>query len=215
MATDSSHWHLEIDKQRFDKLKTQERFWQLVALSRAVNALRFVHAALEAHQHEEDSLRASRTRFNSFFFTCALLYEALLLVQRMGKHYRDFPAFSNLQEILKDPLAKRLRESSLAPLRNQLTFHFLEEEVGAQLNKTDMMPRFVSGQGETNADIYYELADACALAAFSEVPLDAPSAEESLGKQIAAATDLAIRFVNASEEFIVEALNTTGWEMTT
>jgi hypothetical protein len=133
----------------------------------------------------------------------------------MGKHYRDFPAFLKLRKILRDPLARRLRESSLAPLRNQLTFHFLEEEIGAQLAKTEMLARFVSGQGDTNAGVYYELADACALGAFSEVPLDAPDALERLGKQIAAATDLALRFVNASEEFIVEALKAGGWEMKT
>ena len=39
-------WRIEIDKDRFDKLKSEERFWQLVALS-----LRLVER-LRKHYHE-------------------------------------------------------------------------------------------------------------------------------------------------------------------
>jgi hypothetical protein len=77
-------WVVEIDPAEFEKLNQQERFWQLVALARAVNALRFVHTALLRHEGQENSLDARRTSFNSFFFNCALLFEALLLVSRPG-----------------------------------------------------------------------------------------------------------------------------------
>jgi hypothetical protein len=60
-------WTIEIDNARFNQLKSQERFWQLVALSRAVNALRFVQAPLLSHSAESDSLHATRTRFNFIF----------------------------------------------------------------------------------------------------------------------------------------------------
>ena len=129
MPNDTKRWTIEIDKARFDELKSDARFWQLVALSRAVNTLRFVQAALLAHPEESDSLQAKRTKFNSFFFTCALLFEVLLLVERMCKYFRLDPAFDPLHEILKDPNATELRNSNLSPLRNQLTFHFLENEI--------------------------------------------------------------------------------------
>ena len=77
MPDETKRWTIEIDKVRFDELKSEERFWQLVALSRAANTLRFVQAALLAHPENSDSLQAKRTKFNSFFFTCALLYEAI------------------------------------------------------------------------------------------------------------------------------------------
>ena len=173
---DTKRWTIEIDKGRFDKLKSEERFWQLVALSRAVNTLRFVQAALLAHPEESDSLQVKRTKFNSFFFTCALLYEALQLVERMCKYFRQVPEFGPLHDILKDPTATDLRNSNLNPLRNQLTFHFFENEIGAQLIKNDVNPRFVTGHGETNADVYYELADVCTLGAFSGLQLNQPGA---------------------------------------
>lgn len=207
-------WTIEIDKARFGKLKSDERFWQLVALSRAVNALRFVHVALLAHTEEEsDSLHATRTRFNSFFFTCALLYEALLLVERMCKHFREAPEFVPLHEILKDPIATELRNSNLNPLRNQLAFHFFEDEVGEQLNKSDVNPRFVIGHGETNADVYYEIADVCALGAFSGLQLNQPEALEKFTKLAQTATDVAVRFVDAAETFIAKTLIADGWDL--
>lgn len=206
-------WRIEIDKARFDKLKSDERFWQLVALSRAVNALRFVQVALLAHPRESDSLHATRTRFNSFFFTCALLYEALRLVERMCKHFRQASEFAPLHEILKDPKTTELRNANLNPLRNQLTFHFFEDEVGEQLTKNEANPHFVTGHGEANADVYYELADVCALGAFSGLQLNQPEAVEQFGELAQTATDVAVRFVDAAETFIAKTLIADGWEM--
>src|SRR4051812_31749690 len=105
MPNDEKQWVIETDKVHFTKLKSEKWFQQTVALSRAVNTLRFVQIAMLAHSPEDDSLHASRTRINSFFFTCALLYEALLLVQRMCEHCRDLPAFAQLHAILKDRTA--------------------------------------------------------------------------------------------------------------
>jgi hypothetical protein len=213
MPNDTKRWTIEIDKARFDELKSDARFWQLVALSRAVNTLRFVQAALLAHPEESDSLQAKRTKFNSFFFTCALLFEVLLLVERMCKYFRLDPAFSPLHEILKDPTATELRNSNLSPLRNQLTFHFLENEIGEQLVKNDVNPRFVTGQGVTNEDVYYELADVCTLGAFSGLQLNQADAVEQFGKQAQTATELAVRFVKAAEEFINKVLLADGWKL--
>ena len=208
----SNSLRVEIDKAHFDELKTKESFWQLVALSRAVNALRFVHTALLGHNVDDAFPWAKRTRFNSFFFNCALLYEALLLVERLSKHYRDVPEFAELREILKDRTATELRDSSLASVRNRLTFHFDESEIGAQLAQTtDMVRTFASGQGNTNADVYYELADSCTLGAFLGSSLDEPGAVNKLRERGTEVTDLALRFMDSAEKFIVAVLKTDGW----
>jgi len=206
-------WSIEIDKDRFDKLKTEERFWQLVALSRAVNALRFVHVALLGHATEDDSFSAQRARNNSFFFNCALLYEALLLVERLRKHYHEVPEFEGLHQLLRDRAATELRNSSLATLRNRLTFHFDESEIGERLGSTDHAPHFASGDGNNNLNVYNELADACTLGAFLGSRLDEPDALAKLRARIQEATDLAVRFMDAAEDFIVAVLIAEGWEM--
>ena len=120
-------WTIEIDNARFDKLKSEERFLQLVALSRALNTLRFVQAALLAHPEESDSLQGknarSSTRFSSpvrcytkpssWSSVCASISAKFLSLAR-----------SNISS--KDPTATDLRNSNLNPLRNQLRFHFFE-----------------------------------------------------------------------------------------
>jgi len=212
----TERWVIEIDKAQFEKLKQDERFWQLVALARAVNAHRFVHAALLRHQEEGDSLDWQRTQFNSFFFNCALLFEALRLIERLNKHYRDVPEFAPLRDILKNRSATELRKSNLAPLRNHLAFHFDEAEIGVQLAKSDMATRFAAGEGTDNLDVYYELADACTLGAFSGLRLDTPGVlepEGTLGMQIGFATDVAVQFMNAAESFIAKIVKADGWEL--
>lgn len=205
-------WSVEIDAARFNKLKQEEGFWQLLALSRAVNALRFVHAALLGHESESDSPRGQRTQMNSFLFNCALLYEALLLVERLCKHYRNFPDFAALHSILKDPVATELRNYSLAPVRNRLTFHFDEDEMGAQLAKPDMKPTaFSYGDGEANVDAFYGLADICAMRSFSAFPFSKEGLNE-LMKRAETATQLSVRFMDAAEEFIVAVLRADGWQ---
>lgn len=180
---DSTQWNIETDTAHFDKLKTQESFWQLVTLARSVNALRFVHVALLDHKDDGDTTRANRTRFNSFFFNCALLYEALLLLERLPKHYRNVPSFEKLHEILKDPVATELRSW------------------------------FVSGEGEATTSVYYQLADVCALGVFAGFSLDEPETLKKLTKRFAEATDLAVRFINAAEGFIGDVLHAEGWRL--
>lgn len=209
-------WVVEIGPAEFEKLKQEERFWQLVALARAVNALRFVHTALLRPDGQADSLDARRTSFNSFFFNCALLFEALLLVERLSKHFRDVTEFVPLRDLLKDRNVIELRKSSLAPLRNRLAFHFDEAEIGAQLVKSNLAPQFVAGEGPIDKDVYYELADACALGAFSGLQLDMPGVLEPAGAlemQVGNATDVANRFMLAAENFLAAVMVADGWKL--
>ena len=206
-------WKIKVDKSRFETLKSEERFCQLVALSRAVNAMRFVQTALEAHREEDGSPQALRNKFNSFFFTCSLLYEALLLVQRLPKNFHQRPEFIPLHQILKDKTATALKDFNLKPLRNQLTFHFDEVEVKSQLAKNAFTPVFAIGEGDTNADVYFEIADACTLGTFSGLQLSQPNAEGQFGELAQRVTDLAIRFMDAADSFINKTLLSDGWEL--
>ena len=206
-------WKIKADKSQFEKLKSEERFWQLVALSRAVNAMRFVQTALEAHPEDDGSPQALRNKFNSFFFTCSLLYEAIRLLERMRKNFHQRQEFLPLHAILKDKTATALRKSNLEPLRSQLAFHFLENEVGIQLAKNDFSPVFATGEGDTNADVYFELADACALGTFSALQLGQSGAVEKFGELAEGVTDLAVRFMDAADTFINETLKSDGWKL--
>jgi len=151
--------------------------------------------------------------FTPSFFTCSLLYEALLLVQRLPKNFHQRPEFLPLHQILKDKTATALKDSNLKPLRNQLAFHFDEGEVESQLAKNAFTPVFAIGEGDTNADVYFELADACTLGTFSGLQLGQSDAKEQFGELAERVTDLAVRFMDAADSFINETLLSDGWKL--
>jgi hypothetical protein len=218
--TPSTRWKIRLDKSAFDKLKTEESFWCVVALSRVVNALRFVHSPLEHYQ--DDSTCALRARYNSFLFNCALFYEASLFVPNLGKYYHQLPEFQAMASVTKTNEARVLLESNLAPLRNRLVFHFGIDEIGAQLTKLKLNePTFASAVGTTNKQVYYELADLCAISTFSgsgfpNTDADMPAFEQEVLKPlINTTTELTAQFLTQAELFIGAVLENGGWDVVT
>jgi hypothetical protein len=216
----TTRWKIRLDKWAFDKLKTEESFWCVVALSRVVNALRFVHSPLEHYQDE--SPRAVRVRYNSFFFNCALFREASIFVQELHKHYRNSPEFQAMATIMNSIEARNLLQDNLAPIRNRLVFHFNIEEIGVQLMKLELKePIFLSAIGTTNEQVYYELADLCAISTFSGTGFpnndtDMQAFEQTVLKPlIQKTTNLTVQFLTQAELFIVAVLENSGWEIVT
>lgn len=211
----NARWKIRIDKSAFDKLKTEESFWSVVALSRVVNALRFVHSPLEHYQN--NSPCALRVRYNSFLFNCALLWEASLFVQQLGKHHRHLPEFQAMVSILNAKDARILLESNLSGLRNRLVFHFGIDEIGAQVANLEMdEPIFVSAMGASNKQVYYELADLCAISTFAGPAFDGNGIDwQAVEDLIAKTTDLTLQFLTTAELFIAAVLKNEGWGMVT
>lgn len=216
----STRWKLRLDKPAFDRLKTEESFWCIVALSRVINALRFVHSPLEHYQN--DSPGALRVRYNSFFFNCALFREASIFVQKLHKHYGNSPEFQAVATIMNSNETRKILEDNLAPLRNKFVFHFNIEEMGAQLTKLELSePVFVSAMGTTNEQVYYELADLCAVSTFSgsgfpSTDVDMQAFEQQvLMPLMKKTTELTLQFLTQAELFIVAVLKNGGWEMVT
>ncbi len=116
-----TRWDIVCEPAILEKLKTQERFWQVIALARSVNALSFAHWAM-VPVLEDDSWHGKRTRTNSFFFECAILYEALLLVEQMNKNFHTEDTFAGLKAILKDKTARKIRSLHLGRARNNVCF---------------------------------------------------------------------------------------------
>jgi hypothetical protein len=209
----NTRWKITIDKLAFDKLKNEESFWCIVALSRVVNALRFVHSPL-AH-YQDDSPGAARVRYNSFLFNCALFYEASLFVQKLHKHHGQLPEFQEMVSVLNTKEARDLLQSNLAPIRNRLVFHFGIDEIGEQLRKLELDdPIYVSAMGTTNEQAYHELADLCALSTFSGSAFPNTDAGLEILKQLLQkTTDLTLQFLEKAELFIVAVLQNGGWEL--
>jgi hypothetical protein len=205
-VTSATNWRYVTDDANFERLKGDKTFWSVVALARVVNALRFVQMPL-LDSEGKNSPSAVRARFNSFFFGCSLFYEASLFVQGLPGPHRTMPEFQSLAAIINDKDARSLRDSNLDNLRNKLVFHFDTEEIGKQLQKLQH-PVFLTATGKTNGEVYYEIADACAVEAFKEAP---SMTDQELNDLVERSTNLTLNFVTTAELFIKAYLEKQGW----
>jgi hypothetical protein len=201
---DDDLWKIGIEEERFKQLATDKSFAALVALSRAINMLRFVQMPLLAHEGDT-SPAAARAGFNSLFFSCAIYAESYLLVQRIRAHFWKASSFQKLEAVsIKNPKAQK----------NKLVFHLDVDEIGQQLRQMDATnPVFLDAMGESNAQVHYVLGDRCAWQTLHERSLLGATASESptleeLSNDI---SDRIIEFTDAAEEFIADALARSGW----
>jgi hypothetical protein len=196
----------------FATLRTDQRLWQVLALARLVNSLRFAHAALPASA--DDTPNAIRQRLSSFFLTASLLNEGIPLVQRLGKHFRHLKAYQErFQPILQDRDVEALLSGNLKPLRNEAVSHFLEGSLGPRLTDQDSHEAFVIGLGRSQGQTYYQLADLLALRAFTGPTGTSDEFQRVRDDLVQRTTNLAVHFLSASDRLIGEALLEMGWHM--
>jgi hypothetical protein len=207
-------WDIVCEPAILEKLKTEERFWQVIALARSVNALSFAHWAM-VPVLEDDSWHGKRTRTNSFFFACGILYEALLLVEKMNKNFHTEDTFGGLKTILKDKTARKIRSLHLGRARNNVVFHYLPESFGEIVNIPGLSEcSFVAGVGKTRVQSYYTFADVLAMEFF--VGFAANNSEkfyDVLGELMISTRQLAANFVDAADHLISRCLLTWGFKM--
>jgi hypothetical protein len=209
-----TQWDIVCEPAILEKLKTQERFWQVIALARSVNALSFAHWAMLPVM-KDNSLHAQRTRTNSFFFACGILHEALLLVQKMYKNFHTDDTFAGLNAILRDKAARKIRSFHLGRARNNVVFHYLPESFGEIVNIPGLSEcSFVAGIGTKRIQSYYTFADVLAMEFF--VGFAANNSEkfyEVLGELMLSTRQLAANFVDAAEHMISQSLLQWGFKM--
>ena len=139
-------WDISCTKEEFKKIKSDERFLGLLPLAMVVNALCFcLEAVLDAKGGSSPS--SPRTRINSFLFASSVLFEGFLLVENLGKHYKDLDSFKDgFGSLLRDKSVGKLRDSILKRARNKFVFHF-DGDVAKESLKRFELPtiNFASG----------------------------------------------------------------------
>ncbi|MBZ5509077.1 MAG: hypothetical protein LAO78_26765 [Acidobacteriia bacterium] len=213
-GTDNFAWDVLCEPPILEKLKTEEKFWQIIALARSINVLSFAHWSVLPFW-EDRSLHGQRTRTNLFFFTCAALYEALLLVEKMNKNFHTDNTFAKLKSILKDQTAQKLRGMHLKRARNHMVFHFAPESFGEIVNiPGESMCSFVAGLGNDRAQRYYTFADVLAMEYFvGHAANNSEKFYESLDKLMLSTRQLTADFVDAAEHLIKHSLAAWGFQI--
>jgi hypothetical protein len=206
-------WDMVCEPAILERLKTEDKFWQVIALSRSVNTLSFSHWAVLPFW-DDRSWHGQQARTNLFFFTCGALYEALGLVGRMNKNFHTEDSFAGLKAILKDKTARKLNNMHLERARNHMVFHFFSNSFGEIVNiPGESECSFVAGLGSDPIQRYYTFADILAMEYF--VGYAANNSEkfyENLEQLMIGTRKLTADFVNAAEILISQSLLKWGFK---
>lgn len=202
-------WIVHCDSDVFARIKTEESFQQIVTLARAVNALEFAVSAMVTDVLD-NSPRARRSRTNSFLFGSAILYEALLLVQKMSKTFKGDDIFKDgLQTLLKDPTARRLQKSHMGKARNFAVFHYEPNRIGKMVESAALRGRdFLLARGNSARELYFPFADELAVdVLMGKVGYD----QSSLALVMNQTRELADSFIGSSHRLISKCLKEWGF----
>jgi len=213
LTMDASDWRIECDSVVFERIRSERSFQQILALTRAVNSLQFVFDAFVSDALDV-SLTARRSRINSFLFGSAILYEGLLLVERMNKEFRNHDVFmQGLHALLKDPIARTLRDSHMGPARNFAVFHYDSEELGRILKDASVHEcEFMEGRGTSTLGCYFPFTDTLATELWAGRAGSEEEFYKNLGKQMGDTRDLAKRFIESSHRLILRCVR--DWKFT-
>ncbi len=203
LAIHDSDWQIQCNREIFDRCVEDEKFAYIVALARAVNALRFVNSAM-VHAGGGDAPEAKRARFNSYLFASAIMYEALRLVRAMNRTFmRDNVFQSGLRLLLRDKIAKTIERTHLDRARNSAVFHFLPDRFASIMeNTTSDTCIFVTARGKRNRDVYYPFADVVAGEILVGFASDSEEFYAQLGDAMVNTRNLVIRFADEAEKLI-------------
>jgi hypothetical protein len=212
-AAEAFDWRVECDRETFEKCRADVKFPYVVALSRAANAMNFVHSAM-LHAQQDDAPKNQRERLNSYFFASAILYEAIKLIRTMTRIFKDDVVFQNgLLKLLRDPVAQKIEQQHLNPARNQAVFHFMADTFaeiikGATVN--DCI--FLKARGRSRKDVYYTFADVVASEILVGFASDSEEFYKALGAAMSGTRELVNRFADHAESLIGACTDAWGFK---
>lgn len=211
MAYDDIEWSLICDAETFERCKQKKEFSQLVALARCVNAMNFIHSAVQSIS-DPTAPSAYRERMNFYFFASAILYEALGLIKKLKATFGRSERFQKeLLPLLKDKRAQEVASLHLKPVRHGSVFHFDTE---AFKKAIDAFPRqdciFFAARGRKNKDVHYQFADRMTVRMM--IGSGVGDMREQIEKAIGGINDLKDRFLVGATNFLVPELKEWGFK---
>jgi hypothetical protein len=211
-------YDITCSKDRFELLKTDEHFLALLTIARVVNALHFCQqAAIDAKDIVGPA--GARTRINSFLYASSVLYEGFLIVEKLGKNFKNLDSFINgFGALLRDRPVRSLRESVLNRMRNKFVFHFDPDVAKESFKDFELSEyKFASGIGEAFGEMYFGLADEAVLNYLLQ-PTQNESNESLKGrweKILQETTEIMGRFTESAGRLMADALVEMGFTVKT
>ena len=207
-----SSWRISLPAAKLSALREDPAFAELLVLARIANALRF---ASSAGVSDPDGQLADQRRRSSFMLISATLSEALHTLQRMGRHFRSFPAYGGqISPLLSDKHVGGLRRDVLVWLRDKAVFHFDDDVSPIGLVDLEGDWTFAEGVGSDLLSVSYPLADFVLVRALLKQQDTEASLKQAYAEILAATLDLASQMLNALDTLIGQVLASYGlqWE---
>lgn len=211
-------YHIACSKEKFDVLKTDERFLGLLTLARVVNALRFCQKA-GINAKDTFGPAGARSRINSALYASSVLYEGFLVVEKLGRYFKDLDSFkTGFGALLGDKTVRSFRETALKRMRNKFVFHFDPDVARESFDHFELPEyKFASGIGKASGEMYFGLADEAVMNYLLQ-PAENESNESLKGryeKILQDNTQLMGRFTESAERLIADVLDGMGFTIRT
>jgi hypothetical protein len=208
------NWEICCTSDEFEKVKSDESFLGILTLARCVNALRFCQkAVLDCKGAPHPS--GARTSINLFLFAGSILYEGFLLIERLGRYYKDLESFrKGFGTLLRDKAVTELRHSILKRARNSFVFHF-DDSVAKESLQTFEVPTicFASGYGDATGEMYFGLADEIAI--YYLLKPEENETDDSLRKRhakiVKETTEVIGKFTQSAEFLMADVIKGMGF----
>jgi hypothetical protein len=214
MNDENVRWEYWLSKEKFDTIRSDERFTTILTLARVVNSLMFCNQVmLESMNGDKPS--DSRQRINSLLFASGVLFEGLQMAKSLGKYFRERAAYQNgFRRILGDARTLKLERDGglINRARNHVTFHFNRDAIHQTLPTLDFESyAFVTGHGSQNGQSYFQLADEVVLnyiiGDVGSKEAETEAFKELLGDMIAIVTE----YIDAANDLILDVIVDLGW----
>lgn len=213
---DEPIWSIVIEKEGFDKLRTDLEFALILNLARATNSLSFCYEAV-IYVDKKDSFNTHRQLYHGMSFAAAVLYEGLKCAKKLEEYFFDFDSYKDgFELLLKDPIVEEMMKpkTRFDQLRNRVTYHFNEDIIERVLPWIEFDSYvFGRGKGETYRHQHYTLAEDIALNFIIGEEKDPVKGQQIYKEMWDQIIYVMTRFFSASQKLIAEVLLKKGWKV--
>jgi hypothetical protein len=147
-----------ISRAQYEVLADDPRFWSAVTFSRVVNSLRVSVYSPAGHLDPAHEGLIDGFTTGQFLYLAANLYEALQCPGKLGKHFKELPAYRVLNDFVHTADLMGFRADVLKPIRNKVVFHFDPDVVATAAGRYPWA-NFVLEQHRESSHPFYPFAD--------------------------------------------------------
>ena len=197
---------LEIDKLKFESLRTNPRFISILHFARVLNALMFCLQSYNDYK-DSDSPVANRQKFRSLFIMMGFLHEGFVLLEKLETQFSGENFFDNtLGRMTNDIKIKNFRDNDLVKIRNANSFHFGDKVVPQTLKKLDLNEYIlISFESPSFMDMYFPLADELDFNFWTKDTKNHKEETEKITEILSTSLNITVKFIKAAEKFMSDA----------